>query len=304
MPNAPLTDTIAHALMQLVDDSNNNGVYREPSHADIEFHVNQAGLGEHDPKQQGQLIGKAKRVRAVLYSAMDSNPAAASRFATGLLAKMSACGTFRATSPNYAGRDAIESAKAAFDAEGFLLTDDGALAPKVLASLSGVALTDALAAYARRAQKGSEDAALIAGTGKDLLEATAAHVLETLQGRYPSGANFQALLGMAFVALELAVPEMPEQPGEPAIKSMERGMFLSAMGVNRVRNKQGAGHGRPWLPTLAEEEAKAAIEIVGTVSAYMLAKLAKRERRPEAMKTPGEHQHEHATGRSHESRRR
>ena len=84
---------------------------------------------------------------------------------------------------------------------------------------------------------------------------------------------------MAFVALELAVPEIPEQPGEPPVKAMERGMFNSALGVNRLRNKQGTGHGRPWLPTLSDEEVKAAIEIVGTVSAYMLAKLSRRERR-------------------------
>lgn len=279
MSHILVTDTIAHALMQLVDDSNNNGSYREPSHADIEFHANQAGLAELDPKQQGQLIGKAKRVRAILYAAMDSDPTAASRFASGLLAKVRACGGFRAASANYVGREAIDNAKAAFDVEGFVLTDDGTLSAKILSSLSGVALTDALAAYARRAQKGAEDAALITGTGKDLMEATAAHVLETLQGGYPSGANFQALLGMAFIALDLAVPEMPEKPGEPAVKSMERGLFLSSLGVNRVRNKQGSGHGRPWLPTLADEEAKAAIEVVGTVSAYLLSKLAKRERR-------------------------
>jgi len=279
MSNIPVTDTVAHALMQLVDDSNNNGVYREPSHADIEFQVNQAGLAEYDPKQQGQQIGKAKRVRAVLYGAMDSNQVAASRFAAGLLAKVRACGGFRAASSNYVGREAIENAKSAFDTEGFVLGDDGALSPKVLASLRGVDLTDALAAYAKRAQKGAEDAALVAGTGKDLMEATAAHVLETIRGGYPSGANFQALLGMAFIALDLAVPEMPEQPGESPVKAMERGLFLSALGVNRVRNKQGTGHGRPWLPTLTSEEAKAAIEIVGAVSAYLLAKLIKREHR-------------------------
>ena len=278
MSLVPVTDTIAHALMQLVDDSNNNCVYREPSHADIEFHVNQAGLSGQDPKQQGQQIGKAKRVRSVLYAAMDSNPAAASQFASGLLAKVRACGGFREASNNFVGREAIDNAKAAFDAEGFVLTNDGTLSPKVLSSLRGVALTDALATYARRAQKGAEDAALITGTGKDLMEATAAHVLETLQGSYPSGANFQALLGMAFVALDLAVPEMPEQAGEQAVKSMERGLFLSALGVNRVRNKQGSGHGRPWLPTLADEEAKVAIEVVGTVSFYLLSKLCKRER--------------------------
>ncbi len=97
------------------------------------------------------------------------------------------------------------------------MTIDGTLSPKVLSSLRGVALTDALAAHARHAQKGAEDAALITGTGKDLMEATAAHVLETLQGSYPSGANFQALLGMAFLPLDLAVTEMPQQTGEQAV---------------------------------------------------------------------------------------
>jgi hypothetical protein len=60
MSQIPVTDTIAHALMQLVDDSNNSGVYREPSHADIEFHVNQAGLAELDPKQQGAANWKGE----------------------------------------------------------------------------------------------------------------------------------------------------------------------------------------------------------------------------------------------------
>lgn len=279
MPDAPINDTIALAVMQLVDDSNNNGSYREPSHADIEFHINQAGLAQFDPKQQGQMIGKAKRVRAVLYAAMDASPQAASHLVSGLLAKVRACGGFREASANYVGREAIDNAIAAFDAEGFVLTSDGSLAPKVLSSLKGVALTDALAAYARRAQKGAEDAALVAGTGKDLMEATAAHVVNTLRGGYPESANFQALLGMAFVALDLAVPESTALPGEPAIKSLERGLFQAALGVNRVRNKQGTGHGRPWLPTLTEDEAKAASEIVGSVCAYLLSKLAKQERR-------------------------
>lgn len=280
MPTILITDTIAHAMAQLVDDSNNNGNYREPSHADIEFQVNAAGLAGQDPKQQGQTIGKARRVRAILCGAMEANPDAGSRFANGLLAKIRACGGFREASANFVGREAVENAKAAFDAEGFVLAEDGNLSAKVLGALRGAEMTAALRAYAVRAQKGAEDAALVAGTGKDLLEATAAHVLQTLNGGYPTGANFQALLGMAFIALELAVPEIPEQAGESPVKAMERGLFVTALGVNRVRNRQGTGHGRPWLPTLTGEEAKAAIEIVGTVADYMLAKLAKRERRP------------------------
>lgn len=275
----PITDTVVHAFAQLVDDSGNSGTYREPSHSDIEFQVNAAGLSAYDPKQQGQVIGKAKRVRAVLYGAMEANPAGGARFSAGLLAKVRACGGFREGARNFVGREAIANAKAACDAEGFALADDGTLSPKVLSALRGPALTDALRMYAQRAQKGSEDAALVAGTGKDLMEATAAHVLESIRGSYPTGANFQALLGMAFIALDLAVPEMPEQPGESPIRSMERGLFTTALGVNRVRNKQGTGHGRPLLSTLTNDEAKAAIEIVGTVSAYLLAKLAVREKR-------------------------
>lgn len=274
MPNIPITDTIVHAFSQLVDDSGNGGSYREPSHSDIEFQINTFGLANFDPKQQGQLIGKAKRVRAVLYEAMTANPIAASGFAMGLLGKIRACGGFRAGAPNFVGLDAILNAKTACESVGFVLADDGALSPKVLTTLNGPELTDALLSYARRAQRGAEDAALVAGTGKDLLEATAAHVLMTIRGSYPAGANFQALLGMAFVALGLAVPEMPEVQGESPIRAMERGLFLTALGVNRVRNKQGSGHGRPWLPTLTDAEAKAAIESVGTVASYLLAKLA------------------------------
>lgn len=278
MSNIPITDTVLHAFAQLVDDSGNKGIYREPSHSDIEFQINASGLTAFDPKQQGQVIGKAKRVRAVLYEAMTTNPHAAALFATGLLGKIRACGGFRVSSPNFVGSEAIENAKSACDSVGFVLADDGTLSPKVLTSLRGQELTGALLGYARRAQHGAEDAALVAGTGKDLLEATAAHVLVTIRGSYPTGANFHALLGMAFTALDLAVPEIPETQGESPIRMMERGLFTTALGVNRVRNKEGTGHGRPWLPTLTDTEAKAAIESIGTIASYLLAKLAIHER--------------------------
>ena len=275
----PISDTIVHALAQLVDDSQSDGMWREPSHSDIDFQVNACGLSPLDPRRQGQnTIGKAKRVRAILYSAMEDAPGPGSKFAAGLLAKIRASGGFRPASPNYVGSEAFENAKAAFAAEGFVLGDDGSLAPKLLEALSGVELTDALRAYAARAQKGSEDAALVAGTGKDLMEATAAHALVTLNGGYPQGANFEGLLGMAFVALDITAAAMPVQPGESGVRAMERGLFTAAVGVNRLRNKQGTGHGRPWLSTATGAEIKAAIEIVGIVSAYMLARLAAKSR--------------------------
>jgi hypothetical protein len=271
----PINDAVIAAMAQLIDDSKSkSGEYREPTHSDIDFYVSRVGLSACDPKQQGQVVGKAKRVRAILHSALVENQSAGATLIESLLSKVRACGGFRTASPNYVGAEAVLNAQAAFDAEGFLLADDGTVGPKVLTALKGAEMTAALKLYADRAQKGSHDAALLAGTGKDLLEATAAHVLEVTKGDYPTGANFHMLLGLAFIALDLGVPEKID-PGESPVKGIERGMFMSAIGVNKLRNKQGTGHGRPWLPTLTDEEAKASIEIVGSVSAYMLAKLAK-----------------------------
>lgn len=276
MPVAlPLTDTVIAAVAQLIDDSKSNGEYRDPTHSDIDFYVSQAGLAASDPKRQGETVGKAKRVRSILHAALMDDAAAGSALIASILAKVRACGGFRESSPNFVGAEAIANAKDAFDAEGFSLATDGSIGPKVLSALQGPDLTATLGAYADRAQKGSHDAALLAGTGKDLMEATAAHVLQTVNGGYPSGANFHSLLGMAFIALGLAVPELPAQPGESPVKDLERGLFQVAIAVNRLRNKEGTGHGRPWLPTLKDDEAKASIELVGPVSAYLLSRLAK-----------------------------
>jgi hypothetical protein len=273
----PINDTIVAAVAQLIDDSK-AGEHREPTHSEIEFYVGKAGLSPHDPKTQGQVVGKAKRVRAVLQGAMLDDEAAGSKLIELLLAKVRACGGFRPASTNYVGREAVENARAAFDSEGFHLAEDGSVAPKVLSALRRHELTDALNAYAVRAQRGSEDAALLTGTSKDLMEATAAHVLETINGSYPSSANFHGLLGMAYMTLGLAVPEVPAQPGEPPHKGLERALFASAIAVNKLRNKEGTGHGRPWLPSLSPEDAKAAVELVGSLSSYLLAKLSKHKR--------------------------
>jgi len=270
----PITNTIIAAIAQLVDDSKSNGGYRAPSHSDIDFYVAEVGLTASDPKQQGQPVGKAKRVRAILHAALRDNNAKAGSTLIGLiLAEVSARGGFQEGSLNFVGAEAIANAKAAFDTEGFLLADDGVIGPKVLAALQGRELTAALRVYADRAQKGSHDAALMTGTGKDLMEAIAAHVLKTIYGNYSSNEKFHMLLGRAFVALNLAVPNLSVQPGEPPVKELERGLFQAAIAVNRLRNKEGTGHGRPWLPSLKDDEAKASIEIVGLVSAYLLSKL-------------------------------
>lgn len=270
---APLTDTIITAVAQIVDDGRLElSRKREPSHSDLEFTIKQTGLSEGDPKgQPGRPpLGKAKRIREVLYWAMEHDERAGEVFIAKLVAQVKGCGGFREDSANYVGCEAIRNAASAFESEGFHLASDGALHATVLENLSGVDLTKALRAYVRRAKRGAADAALVTGTGKDLLEATAAHVLTERYGGYSTGDNFPALLGQAFVTIGFATPQDKKHQGEPVQKSVERAMYELGCAINRLRNKEGTGHGRPWLPSVSDSEAKAAVEFMGILAERLL----------------------------------
>jgi hypothetical protein len=266
--SAPLSDSITFSLARLVDDSQSDT--REPSHSQLTFLINRANLNSGDPKAQGQNVGKAKRLTATLSWALEHNVSGGQVLVEAVIAFLRSCGGFRVSSPNFIGEQPFKDAAAAFDVEGFVLSENGELHAKVLDNLSGAALTQALLQYVQRAQRGAADAALLSGTAKDLLEATAAHILVERNGSYPAGANFEGLLGMAFVTLGMATTAHPVQPGEPWQLKIQRGMFTLALGINGMRNKQGTGHGRPWLPTVTSVEAKIAVQSIGNIAEWML----------------------------------
>jgi hypothetical protein len=267
MNSAPLSDAIILAVAKLVDDAQST---REPSHSDIEFQIVQVGLSAADPKAQGQNVGKAKRVRATLSWALEQDPSAGEALVAKLISLVRARGGFRASSPNFVGEEPIQNATAVFQTEGYELTSDGELRVIMLERLSGADLTQALEGYVRRARRGASDAALITGTGKDLLEAVAAHILQCKYGTYPVQSNFPTLLGQAFVALGMATPAEPGNADEPAHRRVERAMFELGCAINRLRNKEGTGHGRPWLPTVSDSQGRVAIEFMGSIADYLL----------------------------------
>ena len=268
----PISDLTIVAISKLIDDAQVES--REPTHYDLEVQISKAGLTKADPKSQGQTVGKAKRIRATLNWAIESNPPAGSKLIGLVLSHVKAVGGFRETSQNYVGKEQIINAISAFDSEGFSLSENGDIRPKILDNLKGRQLTEALQAYAQRAKRGSEDAALLSGTGKDLVEATAKHIIQTKFGSHPPNANFPTLIGQAYAALQMATPETPKTPNEPAIKDYERAIFHMSAAINRVRNKEGTGHGRLCITALSDAEAHNIIESVGVVTEFMLQRLA------------------------------
>lgn len=277
MDRIPVNDTIIYSLVRLVDDAQKDR--RDPSHSDIEFQLDRANLIHVDPNKKGPPVGKVKRLRIVLNWAIENDIANAERLAAGIIASVKACGGFRNSSPNFVGADEITNLSNALRPEGIILGTDGSISQVALDNLSGRNLTQALRVYVNRAKKGIQDAALVVGTSKDLMEAVAAHVVQEQWGHYPSNVNFPGLLGQAFTALDMATPEQTAVPGEHQRCRLERTLYETACSINNLRNKQGTGHGRPWVPDLKGYEAKAAVELIGAIAELMLDNLEAKSNR-------------------------
>lgn len=270
---AALNDDILLAVANMVNDA--QVTTREPSHSEIAFQIQRAGLLHADPLERGMIMGKAKRVRTILSWAFEHDLDAGERLVYLLLSLVRSCGGFRPNSPNYVGEEAITRLTEAFGGSGYVLSSDGGLWSAVLEELTNAELEDTLRAYAMRAKRGVADAALLVGTGKDLLEAVAAYVLVKRYGQYSVSSNFPTLLGQAFHELKLATPHEPAMTGESPQKKMERAMYELGCAVNSLRNKQGTGHGRPYPATVTACEAKAAIESIGVIAEFLLDRLDK-----------------------------
>jgi len=147
-------------------------------------------------------IGKIKRVRAVLGTAVDRDRKAGARLVQSLVRAVRAYSGFQRGSDNYVGDDLLAEAQRAFADIGYELSPDGAIHPRRLEELEGAELTDALWAYVRRAREGAGDDALVVGTDKDLLEAVARHALVESTGGYATRENLT--IYQAFERLELS----------------------------------------------------------------------------------------------------
>lgn len=260
---APLSDAVIASVAGLFAGE------REPAHSVLDFHVGRAGLRHADPAKE-RPTGKEKRIRQILTWAIEHDPERGGQLVGLLIAALRGCGGFRPESPNFIGTDDIENARQVFRAEGFELASDGEMRPLVLENLSGPDLTAALEANVRRARQGVTDAAVLAGAGKDLLEAVAAHVLNERNGFYNEQSNFPTLLAQAYMAVGLVTSAHPKVAGEPPEAALQRALFDAACAVNTLRNKQGTGHGRPFLPTLTVEQARIAVQTMGVVSQLLL----------------------------------
>lgn len=275
MTQLPLNTAIATALANLVAAERT-----KPSHSDLDALVARTKLQRGDPKRTpDDKVGKMKRLRGLFSYALENDPAGGKHLARDLLGIIAGARGFEEGSEYFVGTSALSALRSAFAAEGWEIDRDGSPRPRVLDALVGAELSDALEKYVKRAQHGSLDAALVTGTGKDLVEATARHVIVERGGTYHETMSFPGTLLNAYLAVGMEPLPLNQLQSitqgldaNPA-KRLHQVLYLVATVVNTLRNKEGTGHGRPFPNTLSDDDAIAAVEAMGLVAATLLRRL-------------------------------
>lgn len=248
-----------------------------PSHDQLDQAFARTGLSTADPApggktRQGPPLGKTKRVRQVLVYATDHSPGAGLRLAQQIVALLRADGVFSpALEETYAGAPKIDRLRGAFERIGYTLDANGALRPMVIDNLTGTQLTEALRSYVDRINLNPDDAPLQIGTGKELDEATARHVLQERTGSYPVGGtagSFPVTLAGAFTTLGFELPPQTQLHSDPH-RQVQQCLFLLGVAVNRLRNDAGTGHGRPGEPRKTQPLTPAEARLVARATALI-----------------------------------
>jgi hypothetical protein len=207
------------------------------SHYQLDRCFERFQLQEFDPRRLDPNAGKIKRVREILTEAARQNPVSGGQLLLHLLDLLKGAGEFS----RLAQTGALTTLRGALRSAGFSIADDGTVAPLSLDGLAGRDLTTALRVYVERARRGAADAPLVAGTAKDLAEATARHILVERGDTYSESMGFQGTLHNAFSAVGMT-PLGPSQWQEiltwldkDAAQRLQQCVYLTALAANKLR---------------------------------------------------------------------
>jgi Abortive infection C-terminus len=267
MPQALLTRDVSAALARFFTGGPG------PTHSELDEIFAATGMTAVDPKRTDPNATKEVRVRAVLSEAMHADSATGMELVELLLARMRVRGSFDPSSDHFPvdGQAVIASAQRAFRNAGWMLDDDGHLAPEILTDLDHHLQRQAIEASIDRIRRSPNDAALLIGTAKELLETISRYVLEEVGQPARDGADFGELLHLARERLGL-LPQSVSQ-GDPAARTVREvydGLWKVAKAVNELRNVEGTGHGRTRLPTVSSETARAIVQAAALLGALLL----------------------------------
>lgn len=250
-----------------------------PRHDELTRVFDRMRVSRFDPAQYDDRVGKVQRVRTVLSRALETDAQAAGDIALQLISLIRSKDGFAVGTEHCPGRPAIERLRGALARSGYELTLDGDVRPASLEGLRGRDLTVALHSYVDRVREGREDPALVVGTAKDLLEATAKEALAARGVREPKR-QFPRLLEQSFAAIGFPTVAWDDF-GAHQLQldaTTEWGRLVQSLQVvgrciNDLRNAEGTGHGRASSHSLTPLQSQTTAEAAALIASLMLTML-------------------------------
>ncbi len=241
-----------------------------PSHASLSSAFAQAGYTDADP-YDGTLPNKERRVQTVVGAAA-RRPARGRQLVEAILTQLRVAGAFDTQHGGH-DPDTIRTAQRALRRIGWQLDDEGYLSSLGVADLA-TGGRDALDEQLDRLRRGADDPALLIGTAKDLLEATAKFALEELDVPYNPKADFAELWFHARDRLGIHPKQVAVSlPGGSVIQTVMESAWKIADAANQLRNLQGTGHGRTLPTGVTAEMALLVVREACSVAEYVLTTL-------------------------------
>lgn len=227
-----------------------------------------AAKREHDRAANRMSVNKEQRLNAVF--------AAALRRGKGRELTEAVLEQLRLTATDLAAPD-VMPLKRALNRCGFSLTADGYLELASLATVTSHADRPAIEDQLARLRRAQDDAGLMLGTSKEMLESAAKYVLEELGFPPPAAADFPQLLYLARERLAIRPEDIAATgPQTAAVKKVLGAAATIAEQVNYLRNREGTGHGRTLPSGVSEEVAHLVVREACSVAELMFAALDRR----------------------------
>lgn len=265
-----VTDELAIAIRPFFEDR------RGPAMHELEEAFAILDVNHLDPEGESpRPLSKATRIERVLVRATSENNQRGWEVFAKLIELVRAHDGFRPTSADFPGTDAFTTLRSVLRRAGYDLDDAGILRATVFEGLGHEETVAGIRSVIDRARRSGDDAALVTASSKEIVEAAARCVIQSLGHAYDPKANLPTTVETAFKGLGLSVPGFDKATkqfvlGGSEWERLSQAIYVVACELGRFRNEFGLGHGRPEPSTVSTVQAGVAAEISGAVASVLL----------------------------------
>lgn len=258
----PWANDVAQTLRLLMENT------WVPSHSGLDDIFARRGIESPRSDAQGTSVNKSRRLRAAFDAVGDEGEGAVKWLIHDIVEEMRYQNVFE--HPDEKRLELVERLRQALAGAGATLTSDGRIeggyvGPEVPAG--GRTTVDRLQTKLRG---GEQDPGSILGTSKDLLEATAKHLLHEHDPVATPG-DMPGVVSQAMRAAKLSTkPSEIDSPNAKAIAGLRNQVVKTAEAVAPLRNKGGDGHGHLEPTDVTPELAEYIRHLTLAAVAYLL----------------------------------